>query len=208
MIDIEEQLNDIFHKHPQSQVNDEGNPSVPGDALVDIFRAFSDVYNGVELMTSDEMDMMKALLASNPGLEVTPQILLQFIAARSKHSPHDSPESSPSDNIVNLPGQERGRTPDRDGTDEDNGRSSSSDSAGASFFRSSSRPPSRGHTPVSASHPAGGNSPFDTSKRQRSTPLGVNAPSSWAKRPTPAHRRRSDAGQYATSDSEVCAELA
>jgi len=142
--------------------------------------------------------MLKALLASNPGLEVTPQILLGFIAEKTKHSPPRSPQS---DQEVELPG--RGRTEDRDAHDE-HARSSSNDSNGTSVHRTpGSRPSSRGppQTPTSAQ----GSSPFDTSRRQRSTPLGNNAPSSWTKRPAPAHRRKSDAGSR--SDSEVCLRL-
>lgn len=165
---------------------------------MDVFRAFSELYNGVELMDSDEMDMLKALLASNPGVEVTPQTLLQFIAARTKHSPRESPHSSPNDSDQSLP-DNRGRTEQRH--EEGASRSSSNESAGTSYSRpTGSRRPSRGppQTPK-------GPSPFDASKRQRSIPLGNNAPSSWTKPPAPSHRRRSDAGIHgrSSSDSEV-----
>jgi hypothetical protein len=131
--------------------------------------------------------MLKELIASNPGMQVTPQVAIAFIAEKTKHSP---PQSPPMDE-EELP---RGREEERD-YDDSHSRSSSSDSVGT--HRNHSRPPSRGapQTPKSAS------SPFDTSRRQRSTPLGgVAAPSSWAKRP-PHHRRKSDAGSR--SDSEV-----
>jgi hypothetical protein len=143
------------------------------------------------------MDMLKALLASNPGVEVTPQTLLQFIAARTKHSPRESPQSSPNDSDQGLPG-DRGRTEERNG--DGTSRSSSNESSGSSYTRpTGSRRPSRGppQTPK-------GPSPFDASKRQRSVPLGNNAPSSWTKPPAPHHRRRSDAGLgRSSSDSEV-----
>lgn len=159
-----------------------------------MFKAFSDVYNGVQLMNDDETSMLKHLIKSNPGLEVTPTILLGFIAEKTKHSPPRSP-STDEDN--ELPG--RGRSNDRE---DEQHRSSSSDSNGTSAFHSSgSRRSSRGppQTPTSAK------SPFDTERRQRSTPLGNNAPSSWAKRPAPAHRRKSDAGSR--SDSDVRSSL-
>jgi hypothetical protein len=196
--EIEQELEDIFHKHPQSQLNASGEPAIPGECLVDVFRAFSEIYNGVELMDSDEMDMLKALLASNPGVEVTPQTLLQFIAARTKHSPRESPHSSPNDSDPGLP-DNRGRTEQRHG--EGTSRSSSNESAGSSYSRpTGSRRPSRGppQTPK-------GPSPFDASKRQRSIPLGNNAPSSWTKPAAPSQRRRSDAGIHgrSSSDSEV-----
>lgn len=113
--DIEHQLYTIFTSHPTSNINDAGEPVIPADALVDVFRAFSDEYDGVELMTADELDMLKALLASNPGLEVTPQILLGFIAEKTKHSP---PRSPLTDEDVDLP-DGRGRGSDRDYPDDD-----------------------------------------------------------------------------------------
>lgn len=196
--DIEDHLDEIFTNHPHSHPNHNGEPVIPADALVDVFRSFSESYGGVELMTNDEMDLLKTLLASNPGLEVTPQTLLTFIAEKTKHSPRESPKGSPYSANVDLP--ERGRSTGREAGDR-NSRSSSIDSAGTSR-QGASRPPSVGplvppKTPTSAS-------PFDASQRQRSTPLGA-APSSWTKRPAPAHRRKSINGSQgrALSDSEV-----
>ena len=147
-------------------------------------------------MTGDETDMLKTLLATNPGLEVTPHILLQFIAEKTKHSPRSSsPSFFDEDDTAVLP---RGRVQDSAAEDERHSRSSSNDSTRTStFVLNSSRPPSRGpQTPSSAKGP----SPFDASRRQRTTPLSGKAPSSWTK-PVPAHRRKSDAGSR--SDSEV-----
>lgn len=190
--DIEEHLNEIFQNHPDSHPNDSGDPVIPADALVDVFRAFSESYNGVELMTNDEMDLLKMLLATNPGLEVTPQTLLGFIAEKTRHSPRESPKGSPHEGDVDLP--DRGRSVGRDNGDE-RSRSSSRDSTGTL-----SRPPS-----VPPKTPTSGNG-FDSSRRQRSTPLNANAPSSWTKRPAPANRRKSIDGSNgrALSDSEVC----
>ena len=101
---------------------------------------------------------------------------------------------------MTLPITERGRAEAHHELDGGGrSRSSSNDSNGTSLFRTTSRPTSSGlpQTPTSAKGP----SPFDASRRQRSTPLGNNAPSSWTKRPVPAHRRKSDAGSR--SDSEV-----
>lgn len=195
--DIEEHLNEIISNHPNSHLNDNGEPVIPADALVDVFRAFSESYDGVELMTNDEMDLLKMLLASNPGLEVTPQTLLGFIAEKTKHSPRESPKGSPQGGEVELP--ERGRSVEREAGDRSS-RSSSRDSTGTS--RGKSRTPSLG-PPVPPKTP-NSSSPFDASQRQRSTPLG--APSSWTKRPAPAHRRKSINGSQgrALSDSEVC----
>ena len=153
---------------------------IPADALVYVLRAFSEVYDGLELMTVSETKLLDDLLRSNHGLEVTPAILVQFVAEKTKQSPPRSPNA---DAEMVSPG--RGRTDDRD---DDHLRSSSSDS------RSSTGPP---QTPSASST----KSVFDTERRQRSTPLSNNAPSSWNKRPAPAHRRKSDAGSR--SDSEV-----
>ncbi|KAJ6620038.1 hypothetical protein B0H10DRAFT_1876306 [Mycena sp. CBHHK59/15] len=185
--DIELELHNIFIEHPDASITESGDPVIPGDALVDIFRSFAELYGGMELLTPEEMDMLKTLIASNPGMQVTPQVAIAFIAEKTKHSP---PQSPPMDE-EELP---RGREEDR-GEYDSHSRSSSTDSISTSVHRNGSRPPSRGppQTPRSAA------SPFDASRRQRSTPLGVVAPSSWAKRP-PQHRRKSDAGSR--SDSE------
>jgi hypothetical protein len=198
--DIEEHLNEIFTDHPSSHINHNGDPVIPADALVDVFRAFSESYNGVELMTNDEMDLLKMLLASNPGLEVTPQTLLAFIAEKTKHSPRESPKGSPYGGDVDLP--ERGRSSGRDAGDRGS-RSSSRDSVGTSR-QGRSRPPSIGPPVLPKTPTPASASPFDASQRQRSTPLGA-APSSWTKRPAPAHRRKSINGSQgsALSDSEV-----
>ncbi|EDR05936.1 uncharacterized protein LACBIDRAFT_329462 [Laccaria bicolor S238N-H82] len=188
---IDDQLRTIFLDHPKSHINDSGEPAIPADALVDIFRSFSDVSNS-PLLSEEELTLLKSLLADNPGLEVTPQILLQFIAEKTRASPPRSPNSD--DDMQLLP--TRGRGEERDDYSHYH-RSSSNESNGTSYYRSSgSRPSSRG--PQTPNNPK---SPFDTERRQRSTPLANNAPSSWSKRPAPAHRRKSDAGSR--SDSEV-----
>lgn len=130
-------------------------------------------------MTDEETSLLRVLLHNNPGLEVTPSILLSFVAEKTKHTP---PRSPLTDQDVELPGG-RGRGSDRE--EDAQQRSTSNDS------RASSRGPPQ--TPTSSK------SPFDNERRQRSTPL--NAPSSWSKRPAPASRRKSDAGSR--SDSEV-----
>ncbi|OBZ66290.1 hypothetical protein A0H81_13780 [Grifola frondosa] len=185
--DLEQELNDIFQDHPQSHLNDSGEPVIPADALVDVLRTFSRNHDAVDLMTREEEDQLTQLIESNPGLAVTPQVLLQFIAMRTTFSPHDSPQDSPPPEDVDM--YDRGRTEDREY--EGHSRSSSRDSVGT-YYRSSSRGP-----------PVPPKTPFDSSRRQRSTPLANNsAPSSWTRRPPPS-RRKSDAGQNrSSSDSE------
>ena len=188
LADIDQDLHTIFSHHPHSHLNDAGDPVIPADALVDVFQSFADIYNGIQLLSGDEMDMLKTLLASNPGLEVTPQILLDFIAEKAKVSANASlPRSPPSQDR-----QETERTIEYPSSDE---------SIGSILLptRTPSRPPSRG--------PGGStkNSPFDTEARQRSQPLGIAPPSSWNnKRPIPAGRRKSiDAGSRSDSDVRV-----
>ncbi|KIJ60404.1 hypothetical protein HYDPIDRAFT_177471 [Hydnomerulius pinastri MD-312] len=213
--DIEQELNQIFESHPLSRLNQSDEPTIPADALPDVIREFSELYKGVELLADSEMEMLRALLASNPGIEVTPQVLLQFIAERTKHSPRESPGKSeqsqqlPRHSPEDSPQEEdeegedvtfpnaRGRTPFSRSTK--SSRSSSQSSAGTSKVRS--RPPSvPPKTPVSGGPP----SAFDTSRRQRTTPLSVNAPSSWAKRPAPASRRKSvDGGSSSRNSSDT-----
>ncbi|KAG1852942.1 hypothetical protein C8R48DRAFT_346450 [Suillus tomentosus] len=193
--DIEQELYDIFNRHPDSRTVQSGELTIPSDALPDVLSAFSDSYNGVDLLNDREMDKLKEILASSPGIEVTPQILLQFVAERARHSPRDSPNDSPLEEDVTLP-DDRGRNPFSPNTN--HSRSHSRGSVGTS--RVTSRPPSvPPKTPNTATSSA-----FDTSRRQRTTPLDVQPPSSWSKRPAPASRRKSiDGGsQPALSDSE------
>ena len=144
-------------------------------------------------MSAFEEEALNTLIASNPGLEATPELILQFIAARagaSGSSPPRAGRSSP-DEEEQEPG--RGRLADRDGADGWS-RSSSRESAFYGRQDTGSRPPSRGPQTPSA---------FD--KRQRSAPLGVVAPpSSWSKPPPAARRKSVDGGRgSALSDSEV-----
>ncbi|KAI0359798.1 hypothetical protein OH77DRAFT_1419125 [Trametes cingulata] len=188
--DLEQEINEIFQDHPQSHLNDNNEPVIPGDALVDVLRTFSSNHNAVELMTPEEEEQLTSLIASNPGLQVTPQVLLQFIAMQTTLSPRNSPQESPPSNQNAF--ADRGRSEERD-YDGMNSRSSSRDSVGT-YYRPSSRNSTVPSTPRE--------SPFDTGRRQRTTPLGPNAPSSWTRRPPPS-RRKSDAGHSrALSDSE------
>ena len=200
--DLEHELYDLFREHPASSLNDADEPVIPGDALVDILRTFSRNHDAVELMNRDEEDQLIQLLHDNPGLAVTPQVLIQFIVMRTTSSPQDTPASPvPPEKSEDM--AERGRLEGKAEYEYYNrSRSSSRGSIGTSVYRPQSRPSSRGpqvppKTPMR-------DSPFDASRRQRSSQPLNSAPSSWARRPPPA-RRRSDAGLHsgAFSDSEV-----
>ncbi|KAF5342193.1 hypothetical protein D9611_001989 [Ephemerocybe angulata] len=189
--DIEDVLYRIFNGHPNSHSNADGEPVIPADALVDVLFSFSDAFNGVPLLSSEEQSMLETLLSNHPDLECTPGILLKFIAQKTAADSPSPPESPADDDTQQL--SDRGRSDDRTGG---HSRSSSNESNSA-YYRGSSRPPSRGppQTPGGS-----GKSPFDAASRQRSTPLVAAPPSSWAKRP-PAHRRKSDAGNRSDSES-------
>ncbi|KAF5359695.1 hypothetical protein D9756_003571 [Leucocoprinus leucothites] len=194
--DIERELYTLFTDHPSSNVNDSGEPVIPADALVDVLSALTDV-SSVPLLSDEENAMLKALLENNPGLEVTPSILLQFIAEKTRNSPSPSPDHQDDSQQRQLSPEadspSRGRDQERQYSGDSYHRSSSNESNSASYY-SGSRPPSRG--PL-------GRSPFDMERRQRTTPLNA-APSSWssAKRPAPASRRRSIDGSTGRPDSE------
>ena len=187
--DMEQGLYRIFADHPRSSANDDGQPSIPADCLVDVLHSFHEEF-GVELMTAEEQAMLDQLLALNPGLEVIPAMVLKFFSDKTAASP--SPPESPGHDDCVLQ-DDRGRSDDRDYV---NSRSSSVDSNDAYYHGSASRPPSRGPPQT----PSSSKSFLDSEKRQRSTPLAAAPPSSWSKRP-PHHRRKSDAGNR--SDNEV-----
>ena len=198
--DIEGDLHDLVANHPRSHLNDEGEPVVPAEALVDILTSYRDTHDNIQLLSKAEEEMFLEFIRASPGLEATTKVLVEFIAFRTA-SGDKAPESAlSSDEGSESDSPHRGRR-GRDVAYEATSRSSSSDSIGTSVYRPPSRPASTG-PPVPPKTPSMRDSVFDTSKRQRSTPLVNNAPSSWAKRPAPASRRKSDAGRGG-SDSEV-----
>ena len=198
--DIEGDLQNLIKDHPRSHVNDEGEPVVPAEALVDILASYRLSHDDVQLLSKEEEVMFLEFIRASPGLEATTKVLVEFIAFRtaSGDKPPESALSSDEGSESDLP--HRGRL-GRDVVYKATSRSSSSDSIGTSVYRPPSRPPSTG-PPVPPKTPNLRDSVFDTSKRQRATPLVNNAPSSWTKRPAPAARRKSDAGR-GESDSEV-----
>ena len=210
----------MFNSIPSSYRNQSDDPTIPADALPHALCQFSRLY-GVELLKDNEMEMLRTLLATNQGIEVTPQVLLQFIAERTRHSPRESPgkdtnacapQPSLLDSSQNLPVAEdddvtlhsnRGQALFAGGTP--SSHSSSRSSGDTSYLPS---PPPRvlaPKTPINAPP-----SVFDTTQRKRMTPLSGTAPSSWARRAAPASRRESvDGGSNrALSDTEVISIVA
>ncbi|KZT23119.1 hypothetical protein NEOLEDRAFT_1180343 [Neolentinus lepideus HHB14362 ss-1] len=215
IVDIEGELLDIFYDHPESHENDAGLPVIPANHLVDVFRTYSENHDGLELITTEEEEQLNQLIESNPGLEVTPQVLIEFIAMRAAAKAREEAAEVNRDNEQQEMQEreeeggedsegERGRSEYWEGGDGYRSRSSSEDSGGTSVYRS--RPPSRG-PPVPPKTPGAPTTPFDGTRRQRTTPLGP--PSSWtAKRPVPASRRKSVDGGHsrALSDSEFMSD--
>ena len=191
IVDIEQELHDIFRGHPQCSNNSEGVASLPAKCLPDVFDTYQEEY-GVELLAKDEMASFMQIVGDSPDLEATPDIILQLVAMRTSSSQQIDSE----DHSSNA-SWDRGRVDERDYQ----GRHSRSSSNGGS--RPPSRPSSRvGGVPRT---PGAKDSPFDAQKRQRSTPLAPVAPSSWTRRPVAPGRRKSDASNYgrSMSDSEV-----
>ncbi|KAA1476250.1 hypothetical protein DENSPDRAFT_827117 [Dentipellis sp. KUC8613] len=207
IVDIDRELHAIFSTHPASYTNPDGQPVLPAKHLSDVFKTYRQSY-GIELLSEDELAMLQQLIESAEGLEATPQTLLGLVAMRSSNSPPatnadaDSDFESPHEYSDHEPEPDASLDDwDRDAFQGRRSRSSSVGSSGTAYrpstsSRPPSRPPSRG-PPVPPKTPG----PFDSQKRQRSTPLA--APSSWT-RPVAPSRRKSDASQHgrAMSDSE------
>lgn len=201
--DLEAELYDLFTTHHQSQENDNGEPAVPASALVDVIRIFGEHHDGMRLLTDEEEEKLDELVAANPGLEVTPSILLGFLRALTANSN----ASASSSNLISS-------TSDEGSSDEeivlvdtgDASPDSEDDPDGLKSSGPSSRSSSRGPPPIPPKPGRVPDSPFDSNRRQRTAPLRTTAaPSSWnSKRPVPSGRRRSDAGNYGhnTSDTE------
>ena len=190
--DLEEQINDIFTSHPEANFNDAETPIIPAHALPEVIAELSSRY-GVEVLDKNEERQVAEFVQDNPGIAVTPELLLGFIAmataksGEGRSSQNSSPEMDEEDYA-------RGRYEEREhGGRGPTSRSSSTDSTSTSVWRHEPRTPGS----------RGPESPFEAKSRQRSTPLS-GPPSSWNKRPAPARRRKSDAGSgRSMSDTEV-----
>ncbi|KAF9473806.1 hypothetical protein BDN70DRAFT_937155 [Pholiota conissans] len=186
--DIEATLFEIFEKRTDSTLNPEGERVVPASALTEVLDAFAHKYNGQRLLGDAEVAAFQEFLSNNPDLQMTPAMVVALVAQMQVAPPaQTSPPASP-------------------GYDDGSGSSDEIEEYLHSHSRSVStdstvysRPPSRGPTTP------GMKSPLDSDRRQRSTPLQRDsAPSSWPhKRPAPAGRRKSDAGNRSDSESNA-----
>jgi hypothetical protein len=202
IVDIQQELDDIFREHPQCYDNPEGVACLSARCLSDVFDTYREVY-GVELLTGNEMASFMQIVDASPDVEATPDTILQLVAMRTTSGQQIHPE----DHLPNADDWNRGRADERNYHGR-HSRSSSNGSAGhiTPDSRPPSRPPSRGVGGMPRT-PGAKESPFDAQKRQRSTPLAPVAPSSWTRRPAAPGRRKSDASNHGRpmSDSEVSA---
>ncbi|KAJ7077370.1 hypothetical protein C8R43DRAFT_966112, partial [Mycena crocata] len=88
-LDIELKLRNIFMDHPDVAIADDGSPVIPVNALIDIFCLFTELHAGRDLLASNEMEIFKKLIASNPDMQVTPQVPAAFISQKMKQIPMD-----------------------------------------------------------------------------------------------------------------------
>lgn len=155
-----------------------------------------------QILDDEDIEHWAKFVEEHPDIIVNKTVLLGFLAARTQTTP---PPESPQADEKQLP--ELPQTTEDDDDEADVERALQLDDLDMTISQRRSpnelsdgpysRPPSRGGVPVT---PSSAKSPFDAAQRQRSTPLA--APSAWtAKRPKPAARRKSDAGN--PSDSEV-----
>jgi len=205
IVDIQQELVDIFRGHPQCYDNSGDVASLTARYLPDVFDTYREEY-GVELLTENEMVSFMQIVDASPDVEVTPDTILQLVAMRTTLGQQIHPE----DHFPDADDWNRGRADERDHRG-GHSRSSSNGSTGGYYqptpgSRPSSRPPSRGAGGMPRT-PGAKESPFDAQKRQRSTPLAPVAPSSWTRRPAAPGRRKSDASNHgrSMSDSEVSA---
>jgi len=205
IVDIQQELHDIFCGHPQCYNNTEGVVSLPVRCLSDVFDTYREEY-GVELLTENEMAGFMQIVDASPDVEATPDTILQLVAMRTSSGQQIHPE----DHLPNADDWSRGRTDERDHHGSHLRSSSNGSTTGYNYptpgSRPPSRPPSRGVGGMPRT-PGAKESPFDAQKRQRSTPLAPVAPSSWTRRPAAPGRRKSDASNHGrpVSDSEVSA---
>lgn len=200
LVGLTEQLDEIFRSQPTVKKTADGTLILPIGSMREVLRILFDQAGLAQLSDEDEASLDK-IASADPGLELTPAALLEFVAtltanvSQERKASHFPRKSSPTNNAYILGA--RGRGYDRDGSGDS--RSSSSDSLDR-----------RHHDDPEETRHYGrpSPSPFDVRTRtgRRS---GIEPPSSWsARRPVPASRRRkSDAGSnYGESDNEVSSE--
>lgn len=198
MAGLNEQLEEIFRIQPTVKKRADGTLLLPVTSMREVLRLLFDQV-GMAQLTDEDEDKLEKITATNPNIELDPTTLLEFVAQLTANMPESAklgnfPRKSSPNNEAYILGA-RGRGHDRNGSG--GSRSSSSDSLDRTFEYDADDtqrvPPS----------------PFDIRARQRGGLGHAEPPSSWARRPPPASRRRkSDAGSnYGDSDNEVCLNM-
>jgi hypothetical protein len=209
-------LTELFASHPDAQTTPTGEYEVPITAIVPIIRALSEQRGVVLLQPTEEVEF-ETLAAGNPGLNVTPTMVMGFISQIADHpaAAQSSPppaadvqiavESAtpvtPPTRTLSTESPPRGRSPERNSPVERGSRASSKDSVQTSVYRPDlTRGLSTPSTPANSGFIINNGSPFDA--RTRAAPLEQVPPSSF-KPAAPFRRRKSDASSRGMSDSEV-----
>ena len=78
IVDIKQELHDIFCGHPQCSDNSQGMASLPARCVPDIFDTYREEY-GVKLLTKDKLATFMQIIDGSPDLEATPDIILQLV---------------------------------------------------------------------------------------------------------------------------------
>ncbi|KAF9260219.1 hypothetical protein L218DRAFT_618337 [Marasmius fiardii PR-910] len=192
---LEERLNDLIGSLPDATTKPDGTIVVPSKRLQDVIEHFKDE-DGHPILTEDQQATLFNIISADPSLEISATMLmpLAIFAEQKRGESRNTEEEYDDDDFT------RGRTMESSLDDEHEyggGRSSSNESTRTR--NNSSRPPSRGSGSVPQT--PRGPSVFDSSRRQRATPLASNPPSSYSKRPPAPSRRKSDAGSRSDSES-------
>lgn len=98
-------LHEIFTRHPDSTINTDGDLVVPCSALVDILRTIPDICKCPQLLSPGDIQKLKELIASNPGLTATPQLVVNFINQRIQHAPPMTIQGPVGEQLSNVAGQ-------------------------------------------------------------------------------------------------------
>jgi hypothetical protein len=172
---IELEVQNLFSQHPAAEYDEYGVISLPVSAVPDILQQNP----GESLLSDEEMDRFLNVLEASGG-RVRVDTVVQLYAIKTKDSAVEDEDES----ALQL-------SPERDSP------TSHSTSQESEDYPPPPLPPKGSDSDVT-------DSPFDAKSRQRSRPPLAPPSSFGTKKPLPVHgRRRSDAGAYPLSDSEV-----
>ncbi|KZV90637.1 hypothetical protein EXIGLDRAFT_115009 [Exidia glandulosa HHB12029] len=187
--DLQGQLTDIFADHPDADLSDPDNPSIPARSLMDVLDDFSSAHGGLALFEPEEENALKEIIHMAPEAPITADILLSFLAQMTAQQQQPQPaEADHDDDDDGLVQDDEGDVTTRAPPSAFGAHSRSSSRSSVHTTRGGSErsSPERSNEPKT---PKSGGA-FDS--RQRSTPMQP-APTSW-KPQANYRRRRSSAG--------------